>query len=213
MSSSSESAATKATAALLEQARSGSPAAVGSLLDAARGYLLMQAEQELPGTLRAKVAPSDIVQETAIDACRDFPTFQGTTQEELYAWLRAILRNNVTDAVRRFELTQKRGAGREQSLSVVVDRHGVSVLRVAGSAPDLSAIRREDATLVTAALARLPEDYAAVLRLRYWDGMTFAEIAARLDRSEDAARKLWYRAVACLDTELHRSPGPPPSAS
>lgn len=206
-----EPAASRSITPLLEQARAGSTAAIGSLLEAARGYLLLQAEQDLPPSLRAKVGPSDIVQETAIEAHRDFLRFRGTTREELYAWLRAILQNNVTDAVRRYELTQKRATSREESLNVVVDRHGVSVLRAGGSTPDRSAIRREDAALVAAVLDRLPADYAAVLRLRYWEGLTFPQIAARIGRSEDAARKLWYRAIACLDGELHpSSPASPP---
>jgi len=193
---------TSPIAPLFEQAHAGSSAAIGSLLEAARSYLLLQAEHELPLTLRAKVGPSDIVQETAIDAHRDFPRFRGTTQEELYAWLRTILQNNVMDAVRRFEMAQKRAAKRETSLSVIVDRCGISVLPPGSHTPDHSAIRREDAALLAGVLTRVPDNYQTVLRLRYWDGLTFPEIATRIGRSEEAARKLWYRALARLTEEL-----------
>jgi len=189
-------------APLLEQAREGSAAAIGSLLEAARSYLLLQADQQLPQSIRAKVGPSDIVQETAIDAHRDFLRFRGTTQEQLYAWLRTILHNNVTDAVRRFEMSQKRTARRETSLSVIVDRCGISVLPPGSHTPDHSAIRREDAALLAGVLTRVPDNYQTVLRLRYWDGLTFPEIATRIGRSEEAARKLWYRALARLTEEL-----------
>ena len=40
-------------APLLEQARDGSAAAIGSLLEAARSYLLLQAENQLPISMRA----------------------------------------------------------------------------------------------------------------------------------------------------------------
>jgi RNA polymerase sigma-70 factor, ECF subfamily len=196
-------------ASLLERARGGSATAIGSLLEAARSYLLLHAEQHLPQSLRAKVGPSDIVQETAIDAHRDFLRFRGTTQEELYAWLRTILQNNVTDAVRRFELTQKRAAKREASLNVIVDRYGISVLPSLSTSPDHSAIRREDAELLAGVLARVPDDYQTILRLRYWDGLTFPEIATRIGRSEEAARKLWYRALARLTNELQSRPSDP----
>ena len=193
---------------LVQQAQSGCSAAIGSLLEAARGYLLLQAEQELPLALRAKVGPSDIVQETAIDAHRDFLRFRGTTQEELYAWLRTILQNNVMDAVRRFEIAEKRSVKREASLSVVVDRCGISVLPAGSTTPEHSAIRREDAALLARVLARMPDDYQTILRLRYWDGLTFPQIATRIGRSEEAARKLWYRALARLTEELQaRSAG------
>jgi len=193
-------------APLLEQAQAGSSAAIGSLLEAARSYLLLQAEQHLPQSLRAKVGPSDIVQETAIDAHRDFPHFRGTTQEELYAWLRTILQNNVIDMVRRFELAQMRTAKREANVSVVADRCGTSVLPAGSHTPDHSAIRREDADLLASVLARVPDDYQTILRLRYWDGLTFPEIATRIGRSEEAARKLWCRALARLTKELQARP-------
>jgi len=197
---------TTSIAPLVQQAQAGCSAAIGSLLEAARSYLLLQAEHELPLALRAKVGPSDIVQETAIDAHRDFPRFRGTTQEELYAWLRTILQNNVMDAVRRFEMAQKRAVKREASLSVIVDRRGVSVLPVGSTTPDHSAIRREDAALLAGVLTRVPGDYQMILRLRYWDGLTFPQIATRIGRSEEAARKLWYRALARLTLELQTRP-------
>jgi RNA polymerase sigma-70 factor (ECF subfamily) len=202
-------AVTASIAPLLDQARQGSVAAIGTLLQAVRSYLLLHAEQELPLALRAKMGPSDIVQETAIDAHRDFDRFRGSTPEELYAWLRSILQNNVRDAVRRFEISQKRCTKREESIDVVVDRHGVSVLRSAGSPPDHSAMRREDAARVAQVLGRVPAEYRTVLRLRYWDGLTFPQIAERIGRSDEAARKLWYRALARLNAELQ---APPPGA-
>lgn len=205
----SQQPATASIAPLLEQARDGSAAAIGSLLEAARSYLLLQAEHQLPISMRAKVGPSDIVQETAIDAHRDFLRFRGTTQEELYAWLRTILQNNVMDAVRRFEVAQKRAARREESISVVVDRRGVSVLPAGNNPPDHSAIRREDADLLAGVMARMPDDYQTILRLRYWEGLTFPQIADRIGRSEEASRKLWYRALARLTVELQADPAEP----
>ncbi|MFM1997438.1 MAG: hypothetical protein RLZZ111_1825 [Planctomycetota bacterium] len=204
-----DTTAMEAVTPLLEQARQGSATALGTLLQAVRSHLLLHAEQELPLALRAKLGPSDIVQETAIDAHRDFLSFRGTTPEELYAWLRSILHNNVRDAVRRFEISQKRSTHREESIDVVVDRQGVSVFRSAASPPEHSAMRREDAARVLQGLDRVPSDYRTVLRLRYWDGLTFPQIAARIGRTDEAARKLWYRALARLNAEIQAaSPGP-----
>jgi DNA-directed RNA polymerase specialized sigma24 family protein len=41
-----------------------------------------------------------------------------------------------------------------------------------------------------------------VLHLRYWEGLSFVEIAGRLGRSPDAVRKLWYRAIGRLQAEM-----------
>jgi RNA polymerase sigma-70 factor (ECF subfamily) len=70
-------------------------------------------------------------------------------------------------------------------------------------------MRREDAARVLQGLDRVPSDYRTVLRLRYWDGLTFPQIAARIGRTDEAARKLWYRALARLNAEIQAaSPGP-----
>lgn len=190
---------------LLDQARKGSAAALGTLFQAVRAHLLLHAERELPPALRAKLGPSDIVQETAIDAHRDFLSFRGTTREELYAWLRKILQNNMHDAIRRFEISQKRSSKREEDIDVVIDRHGVSAYGIAGSTAEHSAMRHEDAVRVSRVLERMPPNYQAVLRLRYWDGLTFQQIAARLGRTEEAARKLWCRAITRFSAEMQRT--------
>ena len=186
---------------LLAAARGGCPTSLGQVFEALRAQLLAVADEELPEALRAKLGPSDLVQETAIDMQRHFEQFRGTTAEECFAWLRTVLRNNVVDAVRHFEATQKRDVGLELSLTSGPLPPGVS-LPVSTHRPDGSAIRHEDAALVHRVVARLPADQSRVIELRYWRGMSFAAIAADLGRSEDAVRKLWYRAVERMQTEL-----------
>lgn len=186
---------------LLDAARRGAPDAIGRILEAARGHLLQLADRELPAELRAKVGPSDLVQETAVDAHRDFRQFTGTTPEECFAWLREILRHNVIDAVRHYRESLKRNIDREESLigRPARDREAFFARH---HPPDGSAIRREEAASLNEVLARLPLDYRRVLQMRYWGGMTFAEMAPALDRSPEAARKLWYRALERLQDEL-----------
>jgi RNA polymerase sigma-70 factor (ECF subfamily) len=55
---------------------------------------------------------------------------------------------------------------------------------------------------VVAVLGRLSADHQTVLRLRYWDDLSFPQIGERLSRSEDAVRKLWLRALRQLQAEL-----------
>jgi RNA polymerase sigma-70 factor (ECF subfamily) len=70
------------------------------------------------------------------------------------------------------------------------------------NSPDGSAIRREEAATLNQVLDRLPPEYRRVLQLRYWSGMSFVDMAPQLGRSPDAARKLWYRALERLQSEL-----------
>lgn len=192
---------------LLNAARRGRPDAVGQIFEAARGHLLQLAARELPAELRAKIGPSDLVQETAVDMHRDFSQFTGTTAEECFAWLREILRHNVVDAVRHYRESLKRNVTREVSLSSPA--HDGKGLAQRSRLPDGSAIRREEAATLNKVLERLPEEYRRVLQLRYWSGMSFVDIAPLLSRSPDAVRKLWYRAVERLQGELAATDGRP----
>jgi RNA polymerase sigma factor (sigma-70 family) len=65
---------------------------------------------------------------------------------------------------------------------------------------------RERAELVRRALDRLPEDYRWALLWRYQETLSFEEIGRLLQRSPNAARKLWARALVRLQQELE----PPP---
>src|SRR5262245_41493718 len=101
---------------LLTAARSGCREALGALLDAFRRLLLRRARRELPEDLQAKCAASDLVQDTLVEAQRDFMQFRGNTDEELRAWLDQILQHNFANVSRAFRECQKRHIQREVSL-------------------------------------------------------------------------------------------------
>jgi RNA polymerase sigma-70 factor (ECF subfamily) len=66
------------------------------------------------------------------------------------------------------------------------------------STPSQRAVARERAVLLAAALEALPADYAEVIVLRHFEGLPFAEVAARLGRSQDSVKKVWVRALGRL---------------
>jgi RNA polymerase sigma factor (sigma-70 family) len=68
--------------------------------------------------------------------------------------------------------------------------------------PSQKVVHREEAARLEKALARLPADYRQAILLRHRDNSSFPEIARQLGISENAARKLWVRAVAKLKNEL-----------
>ena len=68
--------------ASLAAARAGSAEALGRLFQQFRPYLLAIAAAELDADLTAKVAPSDLVQETFLEGQRDFAAFRGDQPEE-----------------------------------------------------------------------------------------------------------------------------------
>jgi RNA polymerase sigma-70 factor (ECF subfamily) len=187
----------------LTEARAGAADALGLALDACRGYLLSIAQQELDPELRAKGGASDLVQETFLKAHRHFAHFQGTAEEELLAWLRRLLLNNLADFRRHYQETQKRQARREISLDTELSpfQRAGGALSDDQASPCAEAIAREQTEAIQRTLGRLPEDYRCVLVWRHQEERSFEEIGRLLNRSTNAVRKLWARAVQRFQEE------------
>ncbi len=198
---------------MLQLARLGEPAEVGKLLSSYTNYLKMLANAQLDRRVRQRVSPSDLVQETLMEAHRDFGAFRGQTDAELVGWLRRILINNLIRASERHLQTEKRDVRREVSLQ----RLGAS-LRGSDSRFDIvladpigtpsSFIRKEEsARLLADALAELPADQYQVVMLRHVDGLPFNDIATQMNRSSGACRMLWLRAMDQLREKLQGRTG------
>jgi RNA polymerase sigma-70 factor (ECF subfamily) len=186
----------------IEAARHGSAAALGQVLETCRRYLLAVANQELDPDLRAKIGPSDVVQETFLEANRDFGQFNGRTQEDLLAWLRRILLHNLANVRRQFCETDKRRIHREVPLDVALGGPVEANLIAAQATPGSELAAQEQVARMMQAMERLPEHYREVLRLRHQEGRSFEDIGARTGRSAEAARKVWARAVELLKEHL-----------
>jgi len=184
---------------LLAAARAGSTDALGEALLACQDYLLIVAQNELDPDLRSKGSASDLVSETFLEAHRDFAQFHGASTGELRAWLRQLLLNNVANFTRRYRATGKREVGREVSV------HGVSSscmpaawLAARDGTPSGLVARDEQSASLLSALDQLPDDYRRVIVLRYYEQLPFEEIAKRMNRSANAVRIIWSRAVRLL---------------
>ena len=186
---------------LLQDALAGDVATLGRLLELYRRYLALLARVQIGQRLQGKVDASDIVQETFLEAHRNFGLFRGTSEAQFVQWLRKILAANLANLLRRYLGTQGRDVRLERELAEALDRSSVMLdgaLVAAQSSPSQQASRREQAVLVADALAALPEDYRTVLVLRHLDGLTFPEVAERMGRSVDSVEKLWLRGLTRL---------------
>lgn len=191
----------KSIPSLLQAARDGSLSQLGELLERTRRYLLLVANRSLDANLRHKQAASDLVQETFLEARKNFAQFRGESEAELFAWLCRILDNKGRDTTRRFRLAAMRDVGREQSLNDSLAPLAQELADHGHSPRALAAVREETAEL-EAAIAQLTDDEQKVIQLRSFERLPFTEVGLRLARSPDAARKLWVRAVARLQKEL-----------
>jgi RNA polymerase sigma-70 factor, ECF subfamily len=192
----------------LAQSRSGNPDVFGRLLDGFREYLLAVANVELDAEVRARVGPSDAVQETFKQAARRFETFSGSTDPELRAWLRMILVNRCRNLRDEHVNAAKRDARREIDIGEANSDPGLARYLVADEpTPSKHAAAAEDAARLLTALSLLPEDFRQVVWLRNWEGLSFDEIGARTGRSREAVRKIFSRAVEKLARVLEATDG------
>jgi RNA polymerase sigma-70 factor (ECF subfamily) len=194
---------------LIVRCRQGETAARELLFHRYRHYLRLLAQAQLGRHLRAKCDASDLVQQTLLEAHRDFPQFAGQHEGELLAWLRRILAHNLFNENRRFAAKQ-RNAAREVSLDQV--RQGVEnssvilgcCLAVDSPPPSQLAMQHEAGLRLAQTLARLPEDYQTVLVLRVFEGLPAEEVAQRMHRSAGAVRMLQLRALTALREGMAR---------
>jgi RNA polymerase sigma-70 factor (ECF subfamily) len=179
---------------LLAQVRQASGEGLGALLELYRDYLGVLARARLGGRLRSVVNPSDLVQQTFLEACRDFGQFEGTSTAQWGAWLRRILAHNLTALVEKHVRARKRDVRRQVSLDRWPAVPGDSLASPVSS-PSAQAQQHEAAAVMADRLARLPAPDREVLRLRNLEGLPFEEVARRMGRTPGAVRVLWVRAV------------------
>lgn len=174
-----------------------------------RDYLILLARCQLPARLRAKLDPSDLVQQTLLAAHRDRAAFRGTTSGEVACWLRGILAHRLANAARDFD-RDKRDVGRERPLGRAVEESSARLeawLADARTPPHDRADRNEQLLGLAAALAALPDAQREAVELRYLRGLAVKEVAAEFGRTPAAVGGLLHRALV----ELNRVLAPPPA--
>src|SRR6516165_5093089 len=119
-----------------------------------------------------KLDPSDIVQQTLLEAHRDRDQFRGQTEAEIAVWHRRLLACNLADAVRSLR-RRKRDTARERSLEAALDASSARLeawLAAEQSSPSERAERNEAILRLVDALALLPEANRQALVLRHCQG-------------------------------------------
>jgi RNA polymerase sigma-70 factor, ECF subfamily len=189
---------------VLTKARAGDQECIGNLLSIYRGYLLGIAVARIDPRLRARCNPSDIVQETMLEAFRDFHQFRGKLEREFLAWIRQILANNLARAVQTHLLSDKRDMRREVPMAPLdsnnasrLERHENWIVDQEAS-PSSLLNRKERLHSVLDRIAELPPHYRDVLFLRHIEDLPFEEVAQRLGKSSGAVRMIWLRALETL---------------
>ena len=187
---------------LIQKARQADQQALNSLLSRYRNYLTVLVS--VPGRggrrLQARFDASDVVQNTLLDAFRDFPEFKGGREPELLAWLRKILAYNLADLVREHH-AEKRDVKRQIEWTESLSHSSQRLERLLPpnrDQPKQFNSRQEVVVMLADALAKLPDDYRQVIVMRHLEKLSFNQIAEQMNRTPGAVRMLWSRAIANL---------------
>jgi RNA polymerase sigma-70 factor (ECF subfamily) len=167
-------------------------------LEQYREYLRLLARLQLDPRLRGQFDPSDIVQETLLKAHEHLAQFRGRTDDELRAWLRAILARTLIDSVRRFG---RQGGDRARSLEADLEQSSAkleALLASDQSSPSQGAARAERLVELAEALGRLPADQRTAVELRYLSGLSVPAVAEQMGRSTVSVTGLLYRGMKAL---------------
>lgn len=189
---------------LIRAAQAGDQQALAELLERWRPYLRDLAQRQLDSGLAVRVDPSDVIQQTCLDAVHDATEFQGEGQQQLRAWLRRILERNVTDLVRRHVVAQRRTVRREQPLPMAGDSSsdGGPLPAAVQSSPSARMMRDEAAARLAEQIATLPAEQRDAIRLRYLQGQSLKEMTQYFGRTETAVAGLLKRALQKLRKQL-----------
>jgi len=186
---------------LLTLALRGEQQSLGMLLERYGDYLSLLARLQIGRRLQGKVDAADLVQETFLEAHRNWKRFRGSSEGELLSWLRRILAARTVDLLRRYLGSKGRDIRLERELALELERSSRFLdagLFAKQDSPSKQVTRREQGVLLADALAQLPEDYREVLILRHLEGLTFPGVSQRMGRTLDSVKKLWTRALDCL---------------
>ena len=194
---------------LIRRARQGDAESRERLFALLRSYLGFAARAQLESWLRVKVDASDLVQQTLLEAHRDFDRFQGGSEGQLLAWLRKILLHNVADFVRHYRGTAKRQVRREVPFGNPAASGplvGAPEPAAPGATPSQEFLRRDNELRLVGALEKLPPDYQEVILLRNLQRLPFSEVAEQMERSRPAVQMLWKRAIDKLRDVMEDEP-------
>ena len=197
----------------MSEVKGGAADRLGELLDSYRNYLYLLASTQIDPRLRAKVSPSDLVQETMLGAIATSMRFKATPNGNLspgcvrFSSIACMCSSSSicsrNDAMRGAKCRSKIWPPR----SPIPPRN--STPAACSPTPALrpaQVMQRESAVRLADHLQRLRPDYREVIVLRNLQGLPFEEVAERLERSSGAVRMLWLRAIQQLREQMESDP-------
>ena len=155
---------------------------------------------------KAKLDPSDIVQQTLLKAYEKRHSFQGRDDAQRAAWLRTLLAHTLIDAARKY--SNPHGGQRERSLEASIEQSSArleAILADDQTSPSGRIERQERLVRLADSLAMLPQDQRTAVELRHLQGRKLVEIGEHMNRSAASVAGLLQRGLRTLRKGLEES--------
>ena len=181
---------------LIARAKDGQTDAVNEVFERVGPRLHALVRLRLGPQLRGHIESVDIVQQTLLKAFQNLQGFEGQAETSLMAWLGAIAKNEIVDQARYLGRDR-----RDATKNVAVDDVGELVASQVRSEVSRLHLDAQTKRLETA-LEGLSEAHREVILLRRYEEFSFTEIGERMNKSPDACRMLYARAMAALTVSM-----------
>lgn len=186
------------SAVLVERMCAGDEDALEQLLSkhlpALRAFVRLRSDR----TLRARESTSDLVQSVCREVLTHLDRFQHPSEAGFRQWLYTTALRKIQNRYAHYH-AQKRDAAREVALDLDAgDAPGTLACYASFATPSQDVAAREEVERIEAAFDKLPDDYRTVISLSRVVGLSHAEIAQQMERTEGAVRTLLSRALARL---------------
>ena len=197
---------------LVEQAAEGDDAAWDLLIREHGPRLRRMVALRMDHRLRGRIDPSDVIQESYIDAARRLGEYAKNPTMPFFVWLRFLTGQKLIEQHRRHLGARARDANREISLyhgafpgatTADLAAHLLGKL----STPSQAAIRIERTIRLQEALNSLESIDREILALRHFEQFSNGEAAEILGLDKSAASKRYARALVRLKDALVSIPG------
>jgi RNA polymerase sigma-70 factor, ECF subfamily len=191
----------------IARAASGDPTAWALLQDRYRMRLRRLIDLRLDPRIRARLDPSDLVQEVFTAASQNAADFMQGGTDSPYLWLRSLALTYVAKAHRMHLTVKARDVRREIPLSQAMGINLSSLFTLhepidSAASPRSAVLQQELALQLTRALESLePLDREALI-LRHYEELSSAETARILGISVGAAGKRYLRALTKIKAIL-----------
>jgi RNA polymerase sigma-70 factor (ECF subfamily) len=198
----------------LAAAAAGDAASWRELISRHHDRLRRMVALRLDVRLRGRVDPSDVLQETYLDAARRLPDYLRERPLPFFLWLRQLAGTRLAK-LNRFHLRAARRDARREVALFAGGVPGASSVALAeqllapGSRPSETVARGELRQRLLDALEQMDPLDREVLALRHFEQLTNGETAQALELTAGAASKRYVRALEKLRALLAGA-GPPP---